>query len=351
MNEQAIVGCILGTAVGDSLGLPYEGMSARRAERVLGAPDRHRFCWGRGMISDDTEHTCMVAQSMLAADGDAAVFQRALAVRLRWWLLGVPAGIGKATLLAILKLWLGVPPRRSGVFSAGNGPAMRVALLGVLLGEDPAVLREWVRRATEITHRDPKAYWGALTVAWAAYESSRGGKAMADFLPTLREWLRDETAREFLDLIEKALQSAARGEPVATFAETIGSRKGISGYICHTVPCVVQVWWRYPTDYKKAVMEMIAAGGDTDATAAILGGIVGAGVGEEGIPATWRAGMAEWPRTRAWMKALGQNLAAQREGRLVSLCKTPYGYLIPLRNLVFLLLVLGHGVRRGLPPY
>ena len=174
---------------------------------------------------------------------------------------------------------------------------------------------------------------------------------MADFLPTLREWLRDETAREFLDLIEKALQSAARGEPVATFAETIGSRKGISGYICHTVPCVVQVWWRYPTDYKKAVMEMIAAGGDTDTTAAILGGIVGAGVGEEGIPANWRAGIAEWPRTRVWMKALGQNLAAQREGRLVSLCKTPYGYLIPLRNLVFLLLVLGHGVRRGLPPY
>ncbi len=27
VNEKAIIGCILGTAVGDALGLPYEGMS------------------------------------------------------------------------------------------------------------------------------------------------------------------------------------------------------------------------------------------------------------------------------------------------------------------------------------
>ncbi|MGB7325235.1 MAG: ADP-ribosylglycohydrolase family protein, partial [Rubripirellula sp.] len=60
MNHDAIIGCILGTAVGDALGLPYEGVSAKRAPRLLGPPDRNRFFLGRGMISDDTEHTCMV---------------------------------------------------------------------------------------------------------------------------------------------------------------------------------------------------------------------------------------------------------------------------------------------------
>ena len=56
-NEKAIIGCILGTAVGDALGLPYEGLSPTRARKLLGPPDRHRFILRRGMISDDTEHT------------------------------------------------------------------------------------------------------------------------------------------------------------------------------------------------------------------------------------------------------------------------------------------------------
>ncbi len=34
-NKEAIVGCILGTAVGDALGLPYEGLSPNRARKLL----------------------------------------------------------------------------------------------------------------------------------------------------------------------------------------------------------------------------------------------------------------------------------------------------------------------------
>ena len=57
MTPSPIVGSILGTAVGDAIGLPYEGMSKRRGVRLLGEPTRHRFFFGRGMVSDDTEHT------------------------------------------------------------------------------------------------------------------------------------------------------------------------------------------------------------------------------------------------------------------------------------------------------
>lgn len=52
VNQKAIIGCVLGTAVGDALGLPYEGMSPSRAHKLLGPPDRYRFVLGRGMISD-----------------------------------------------------------------------------------------------------------------------------------------------------------------------------------------------------------------------------------------------------------------------------------------------------------
>ena len=87
------------------------------------------------MVSDDTEHTCLVAQALCAAPTDADRFARHLARGLRWWLLGLPAGIGSATLRATLKLWLGFPPARSGVFSAGNGPAMRSAILGAAMDD------------------------------------------------------------------------------------------------------------------------------------------------------------------------------------------------------------------------
>ena len=109
---ESLVGSLLGTAVGDSLGLPYEGLSPRRAARLWGAPTRQRLFWGRGMVSDDTEHACLVAQSLIASGLDAAGFQGQLARRLRLWLLSLPAGTGWATLRACLKLCVGL---RAGV--------------------------------------------------------------------------------------------------------------------------------------------------------------------------------------------------------------------------------------------
>jgi ADP-ribosyl-[dinitrogen reductase] hydrolase len=84
LNEKAITGSILGTAVGDALGLPYEGLSPNRARKLLGPPDRHRFFLRRGMISDDSEHTRMVAQSLIESGGNVEVFARRFAARLRW---------------------------------------------------------------------------------------------------------------------------------------------------------------------------------------------------------------------------------------------------------------------------
>ena len=59
-------GTLLGTAVGDALGLPSEGISRRRAQRLFKGRWRHRLVLNRGMISDDTEHTLFVAQPLLA---------------------------------------------------------------------------------------------------------------------------------------------------------------------------------------------------------------------------------------------------------------------------------------------
>src|SRR4051794_5884011 len=89
-----LTGALLGTAVGDALGLPREGLSRRRAQRLYGkGPIRHRFVLGRGMLSDDTEHACMTAQALLAAPEDEMRFARSLAWRLRGWLAAMPAAV------------------------------------------------------------------------------------------------------------------------------------------------------------------------------------------------------------------------------------------------------------------
>lgn len=167
-RSNALGGVLLGTAVGDSLGLPAEGMSRQRIRARWGGVWRHRFLGGHGMVSDDTEHTLFVAQALLTHPDDPFAFQRCLAWKLRLWLLGLPAGIGLATLEAILKLWAGISPDRSGVWSAGNGPAMRSAIIGAYFAGDPAKRRAFVSASTRLTHTDPKAETGALAVAEAA---------------------------------------------------------------------------------------------------------------------------------------------------------------------------------------
>jgi ADP-ribosyl-[dinitrogen reductase] hydrolase len=136
MNRNGLTSCLLGGALGDSIGLPAEGLSARRIARLWPGPLRHRFIADRGMVSDDTEHAVMTALSLTKHGADPDRFARDLARRLRWWFAGIPAGIGLATARSILKLWCGVRPSRSGVWSAGNGPMMRAAVVGVHFRHD-----------------------------------------------------------------------------------------------------------------------------------------------------------------------------------------------------------------------
>lgn len=349
MTEDRIVGCILGTAVGDAIGLPYEGLSRRRASEVLGAPNQHRFVFGRGMVSDDTEHTCIVAQSLINANGDIQAFQRALAWGLRRWLLGLPAGIGLATLRSILKLWIGIPPERSGVFSAGNGPAMRAAVLGVAL--DDSSLREFVRVSSRITHTDPKAELGAFAVALAAQLAARTTTIEPQcYLDELAAKLGNDDP-EFIGLISSVVASVSAGQDTEAFASTIGLRIGVSGYTYHSVPVAIHAWLSHQQNCREAIKAVVRCGGDTDSTGAMVGGIVGAAVGRAGIPEDWLSTLVEWPRSVAWMEELGKQVAAigstNSPGRASRLPVLP----LLSRNLFFLIVVLVHGFRRLAPPY
>ncbi|MDE1465139.1 ADP-ribosylglycohydrolase family protein [Spartinivicinus poritis] len=347
MAEQHIVGCILGTAVGDAIGLPYEGISRNRVNKLIGEHLKHRLVFGYGMISDDTEHTVMVAQSLLEANRDTEIFQARLAKRLRYWFLALPAGIGFATLRAIIRLWLGFQPKNSGVYSAGNGPAMRSAILGTAI-TDLEQLKLFVKASTLITHTDPKAEYGALAVALAAFYVSNNSRCTAEgYFQLLNEHLPVE-AKELFLLIKNAISSVKNRETTQEFAVSLSLSKGVTGYIYHTVPVAIHAWLSHSGNFEAAVTSVVRCGGDTDTVAAIVGGIVGAAVGKAGIPEKWLDGICDWPISINKIEEVAGQLSSKKESSKPA--KISFFFSM-LRNIVFMMVILVHGLRRLLPPY
>lgn len=306
-TNERLVGCLLGTAAGDSLGLPREGLRAERAAKLFGPTLSQRLFFGRGFVSDDTEHAALTLLAHRRAGGDSAAFGNALARNLKLWILGVPPGVGLATLRACGRLLVGFSTERSGVFSAGNGPAMRAPVLGVLAGDGPKALAALVRVSSRLTHTDPRAEAGALAVAEAA----------------VGRWPRE------------TVEAAERGETGAQLAERLGCSGYVTGFVEHTVPVALLVSYRHRNAFRAAIEEAISLGGDADTVAAIVGGIVGARVGREGVPSEWLAGIAD----PAWN-------VARLEGIANGSAHAPNFPLMLVRNVALLGIVLWHGFRR-----
>jgi ADP-ribosylglycohydrolase len=283
---------------------------------------------------------------MLESGGKPEGFERKMASMLRKWLLTCPPGIGLGTLRAIVKSFF-VARGKSGVYSAGNGPAMRSALLG-LLAVDEAHLAELVKRSTRLTHSDPRAEEGALVVAKAARFAAIGNGEIVDFIHRVAETTQGEELREHFSAVEDGLR---RGLSPREFAEQRGWKKGISGYVNQTVPAALYCWACFPDDFSVAVTEAVLLGGDTDSVAAITGGICGAGVGFENLPAGWLEQLAEWPRDKVWMADLAERLHRDRQkptGKPASSQSLRWGRTL-FRNLIFGVLVLFLYFRRFVP--
>jgi ADP-ribosylglycohydrolase len=269
---------------------------------------------------------------------------------MRWWFLAFPAGIGRATFRAGVKLWLGCSPEKSGVHSAGNGPAMRAAIFGAAL-DDLERIVEYCRASARLTHSDPKAEFGAIAVALAAYFARQPSAVDSTEFTRRVASVIGEAGAEFTDLLTRVAASVNANQSTADFAADMGLAKGVTGYTYHTVPVALHAWLLNPSDYQAAVTSIVECGGDADTTAAIVGGIIGTGTGEEGIPTEWIQNLWEWPRSVAWMRGLASELVQWKTNPSP---RKPPG-LNPIaaviRNLFFLFVVLLHGFRRLFPPY
>src|SRR3954465_14753374 len=158
-----VAGTLLGTALGDALGLPCEGLSAKRIARRFGRLDRFRLVGRTGFVSDDTEQSALVAQSLATFPADPDRCARAFRRSLVGWFWRLPWGVGLATVRSCFRIMLGLS--RSGVRSAGNGSAVRPGVIGAYFHDRREERRRFAEELSKTTHVDERAVQGAVYVA------------------------------------------------------------------------------------------------------------------------------------------------------------------------------------------
>ena len=157
-------GCLLGLALADALGAPFEGGVLERALwRMIGTTRRGDMRW-----TDDTQMTIDLVESYLAIGAiDSDDLARRFAQSYRW-----SRGYGPGAAKVLKRIAAGTDWRKanrsvypSGSF--GNGAAMRAPLVGLTYADRPAEVLEAVRASAAVTHAHPLAVEGATLLAVA----------------------------------------------------------------------------------------------------------------------------------------------------------------------------------------
>jgi ADP-ribosyl-[dinitrogen reductase] hydrolase len=336
-----LAGTLLGTALGDALGLPAEGMTARAIARRFGRMDRFRLLGRTGFVSDDTEQAALMAQPIARHPDDPDLCVRAFRRSLLGWFCRLPWGVGMATIRSCARIALGLRP--SGVPSAGDGAAMRAAIVGAFFHDRPVDRATFGRALAEVTHRDERAVEGALYVAELA---ARCASCPVGTAPRIcqAEARGIVNQAELGRAIDRARELALAEASTAEASEACGT----SGYVVHAVSFATFCFLRYGDDPMSALTEAIQAGGDTDTIGAILGGWSGALHGESGLPRDLLARIHDGPFGPTHLRALADCLVRIRE-ESPSPIPSYSATAALLRNLALYPVVLWHGFRRLLP--
>ena len=268
---------LLGTAIGDALGVPFETKLLNNKELLewdgstyLGS-EHHKL--KPGQYSDDTQMSIVVAESLIANSGfnpdDLA--QRYLS----WIKSGLARGYGKTTLMAMQNLDSGRHWSESGVAgSYGNGTAMRAAPFGVYFRNDLRSLVNIVKIDSAITHVSEDAEAGAIAIALAAAYAVNNDTD--DLLDKICQYLPNSKVKNTIFSLGSLVDSGYITPEQAL--RVLGTRANVQ----ETVPAAIYCFLKFD-NYIEAVRAAIRAGGDTDTTAAIVGALFGAKFGINGI--------------------------------------------------------------------
>jgi len=336
-RRDRLLGALLGVAVGDALGLPFEGLSMRRVARRFGRADRFRFAGRTGFVSDDTEQSALLGQALAAGGADDALCVHRFRRSMVGWLARLPFGIGGATLRSCLRMMLGFA--RPGVRSAGNGAAMRASVLGAHLADDPERRRRLGRSIAALTHTDERAIQAALYVAEVSAQCVAQRPSMADRAALLSRAREAVEEPQLGAAIDRALTMTDGNTPF----EAAVKRLGNTGFVVHSMGLCTFCFLRFGGDPIGAMEAAIRAGGDTDTHAAIVGGWVGALHGADALPHELVSNLQDGPFGPSHLRGIAAALETNAPPPRWS---WPYAF---ARNLALYPAVLARGFARLAP--
>jgi poly(ADP-ribose) glycohydrolase ARH3 len=295
----AALGALLGTFVGDALGMPFEGQPSTL---IPAQPEMVEARLGRGTYTDDTEMMIVLAESL---EEYGSVKEEQLA---RAFLEGcdVSRGYGAGT-LEVFALWrrgVSVAEAAGRLFggdgSLGNGAAMRIAPVAVRFAESPE-LRTQAERSARLTHAHPLAVDAALVQATAIAAALRGDDILHAAHAAARTAVMREQLARASELLTRDVEPA---EAAAALGNSSAGQESVPTAIFGAVSKL---------DFEQAVCFAVRCGGDTDTLGAMAGAIAGARGGASSIPSRWLNTLEDGKRGRSHVEELGRVLARPEE--------------------------------------
>ncbi len=276
------LGAVVGSAVGDALGAPFEfGPEGAFSARFPAPGHGDEMCggggWGPGEATDDTQMAVLVGESLLECGGLELpdVFRR-----FQRWAAAEPKDMGLQTeaVLSSGDPWDTAAALHFQVSqrAAGNGALMRAATSAVHFAHaGREATMDAARRLAALTHGD-RAAWEGTAVFHELVRVALSG---------------DDPVAAVPDTIE-AVHPDHRDRYATVLAPTWHPDRAteFNGAVW---PCLGSAVWalRTTSSYEHAVRAALDLGGDTDTVAAVTGGLAGAVYGIDAVPERWTAAL------------------------------------------------------------
>ncbi len=277
-------GAVLGLALGDALGAPFEFRRAAEIPDPLPAFEREWMGLRPGTWTDDTALARNLWRSLIAHGGRLALDD--VLVRHQEWLAGGPPDVGNQTAAALREHARGTPDAARAVFerrgpevSAGNGSVMYCAPLGVARAIDPRRLRAEAPALSALTHWDGRCRTACLAVTLAAAGLVRGEEA-GGVVSSALEAVADLEGGEELEFLAA---EAGRSRPLD------GPDMGFALF-CAGLALRVAV---EAASFEDGLRTVVGLGGDTDTNGAVAGALLGAREGHGALPPSWLERLAD----------------------------------------------------------
>lgn len=281
---------LIGTAVGDALGVPveFQPRSYLKANLVTDMREYGTHEQPKGTWSDDTSLMLCLAESMVEGLDINNLAQKFIAWKNDnlWTPHGWVFDIGIGTRIAIERLENGMTPELAGGLDErdnGNGSLMRILPLVLHIKDlDIEERYDWTKKISSITHahvRSVMACFYYLEFAKKIIEGKDKFQAYNELQSEVSQYFE----RRKINPIEIHKFHRLLVENISKVDEdNIKS----SGYVIDTLEA--SIWSILTTNnYKDAVLKAVNLGHDTDTTGAVTGGLAALIYGMDTIPAEW----------------------------------------------------------------